>query len=254
MTRITTILLNAVVLPALAAAASAPLAPSPASRKVWTPVPAIVATKEDVPPSDAIVLFDGRDVKAWESAKAPGEPAPWILADGVLTCNPKTGDIQTKSSFGDIQLHLEFRTPAEVRGEGQFRGNGGVFFMGLYEVQILDSYDNPTYVNGQAGAVYLQHAPLVNAARGPGQWQSYDVIWLAPRFSERGELLRPASVTLFHNSVLVQHNVRVLGPTARPGPPHYTSHPAKLPLRLQDHRSPISYRNIWVREIQVPDE
>ena len=168
-------------------------------------------------------------------------------------------DQQTKRAFGDIQLHAEFRTPAVVKGNGQDRGNSGVFFMGLYELQILDSTNNPTYVNGQSGSVYKEHAPLVDASRGPGEWQVYDAIFIAPRFSADGKLLSPARITAFQNGVLVQFNVALTGPTPNgptynlPKLPPYEAHAAKLPLLLQDHRTPVSFRNIWVRELNLPD-
>lgn len=227
--------------------------PPAAATEVWAPVPPVVATPRGGPPSDAIVLLDGRNLDAWESAKTPGSMAPWKLEGDAMVCVPKSGHIRTKAAFGDIQLHLEFRTPAEVSGTGQQRGNSGVFFMGLYELQILDSYDNPSYVNGQAGAIFKQHAPLVNASRQPGEWQTYDAVWIAPRFAPDGRLLRPARLTVFHNGVLVQHDVTVRGPTASPGTPLYSAHAPQLPLMLQDHNNAIAFRNIWVRELRLPD-
>jgi len=199
------------------------------------------------PPSDAIVLFDGKGLSEWKSDK-DGGPARWEIKDGAATVNG-TGGISTKKSFGDCQLHIEWATPAEVKGEGQGRGNSGVFLQGRYEIQVLDSYDNKTYYHGQAGAVYKQHAPLVNACRKPGEWQAYDIIYHAPRFNEAGKLLKPATVTVLQNGVLIQDNVQIMGGTVNKGEPRYKAHPLKQPLSLQDHKNPVRYRNIWIREL-----
>jgi len=161
----------------------------------------------------------------------------------------KTGSLVTRRAFGDVQLHIEWRTPAVVEGEGQGRGNSGIFLMERYEVQVLDSYENPTYVNGQAGAIYKQHAPLVNASRGPGEWQSYDIFFTAPRFRSDGSVEQPAAFTVLHNGVLIQNHVDVRGTTTNVGEPKYAPHEAKAPLALQDHGNPVSYRNIWIREL-----
>ncbi len=226
--------------------------PPPEATEQWSPVPPVVTAPAGGVPSDAIALFDGQNLDAWESVGGDGAPAPWKIDGDVITIAPGSGDIRTKRSFGDVQLHLEFRTPTTLEGKGQHRGNSGVFLMGRYEVQVLDSHDNPTYVNGQAGAVYKQHPPLVNASRPPGEWQSYDIVWIAPRFDPAGKLLSPASVTVFHNGLLVQHDVELKGPTVYRGLPAYAPHPAKLPIKLQDHGEPVSYRNIWVRELTLP--
>jgi hypothetical protein len=199
------------------------------------------------PPSDAIVLFDGKDLSQWKSDK-DGGPAKWQVKDGVATVNG-TGGISTKQGFGDCQLHIEWATPATVKGEGQGRGNSGIFLQGRYEIQILDSHNNKTYYHGQAGAIYKQYAPLVNACRKPGEWQAYDIIYHAPRFDDDGELLRPATVTILQNGVLIQDHVEIMGPTPRAGKPKYEAHPLKQPLALQDHRNPIRFRNIWIREL-----
>lgn len=231
--------------------------------EVWTPVPPVVSTPATGAPSDAIVLFDGTSLDAWEPVLADGKP--WKIEDGAMTIVPtrapaKPCDQRTKQAFGDVQLHLEWREPADVRGQDQNRGNSGVFFMGLYEVQVLDSHNNPTYVNGQAAAVYKEHAPLVNASRPPGEWQVYDIVFVAPRFDAEGKLTRPARVTAFHNGVLVQHDVVLTGPTPngptfeQPTLPPYAAHPAKLPLVLQDHRNVVAFRNIWIRELNLPEE
>ncbi len=198
------------------------------------------------PPADAVVLFDGTDLSQWEH-RGGGAPAGWEVRGGIATVN-HTGDIQTKRPFGDCQLHVEWATPAEVKGDGQGRGNSGVIFQGRYELQILDSYQNKTYFNGQAGAVYSQYAPLVNVSRKPGEWQSYDVIYHAPRFDEQGNLLKPGTLTVLQNGVLVQDHVEIKGPTSH-APAKYKAHPVKLPLVLQDHHNPIRFRNIWLREL-----
>jgi hypothetical protein len=224
--------------------------PDPKLTEYWTPVPAVVSVPVGGVPSDAVVLFDGSSTAAWAPQKA--DKAVWPVVDGALVVAPKTTSIQTKQAFGDVQLHLEFRTPAVVKGESQARGNSGVFFMGLYELQILDSWNNATYVNGQAGSVYKQHPPLVNASRGPGEWQVYDAVFVAPRFAADGTLVSPARMTVFHNGVLVQHDVVLRGPTVYRGEPKYASHAAKLPIMLQDHNNPTAFRNIWVREIKLP--
>jgi hypothetical protein len=199
------------------------------------------------PPADAIVLFDGKDLSQWQSSKNGGE-AKWAIADGAAMVNG-TGSILTKQAFGDCQLHLEWATPAQVKGDGQGRGNSGVILQGRYEIQVLDSYNNKTYFDGQAGALYHQHAPLVNACRAPGEWQEYDIIFHAPRFDEAGKLLKPGDVTVLQNRVLVQDHVEIKGPTAGGNPPVYKPHPLKQPLTLQDHKNPVRYRNIWIREL-----
>jgi hypothetical protein len=198
------------------------------------------------PPSDAVVLFDGKDISKWVNAK--NEPAKWEVRDGAMVVNG-TGSIHTKDEFGDCQLHLEWASPSEVKGEGQGRGNSGVYLQGRYEVQILDSYNNKTYFHGQAGAVYKQYAPLVNACRKPGEWQTYDIIFHAPRFGEDGSIVQKARVTVLHNGVLIQDNVEILGATGPAGEPAYEKHPADQPITLQDHGNPVRYRNIWIRPL-----
>jgi hypothetical protein len=198
------------------------------------------------PPADAIVLFDGADLSQWQR-RGGGGNASWEVKDGVATVN-KTGDIATRQPFGDCQLHIEWATPAEVSGDGQGRGNSGVIFQGRYELQVLDSYQNKTYFDGQAGAVYNQYAPLVNVCRKPGEWQSYDVIFHAPRFDENGQLLKPGTITVLQNGVLVQDHVEIKGLTADK-PSKYKAHPVKQPLVLQDHGNRVRYRNIWIREL-----
>ncbi|GIV60697.1 MAG: hypothetical protein KatS3mg043_1786 [Rhodothermaceae bacterium] len=230
---------------------------------VVTPAPAAAPVP---PPSDAIVLFDGTDLSAWEAHvggpgawtiagdymevnRRSGRPAPWKVGDGYFEVVPGSGDIRTRQAFGDIQLHLEWAAPEVVEGDGQGRGNSGVFLMGLYEVQILDSYDNPTYADGQAAAVYGQYPPLANAMRPPGQWQAYDIVFRRPRFGEAGQLLEPARITVFHNGVLVQDAVPLFGVTMWLQHLPYRPHADRLPLVLQDHGNPVRFRNIWVREL-----
>jgi len=203
------------------------------------------------PPSDAIVLFGGSDLVGW--CALDGSATRWVVKDGAMECVPGSGYIRTMQAFGDCQLHLEFATPAHVEGEGQGRGNSGVFFgLNRYEIQVLDSYENPTYADGSAGAVYIQYPPLVNASRPPGQWQSFDIVWTAPRFGADGQLLSKAWVTAFHNGVLVHLNVELTGPTGWLTRAPYRAHPEKLPIALQDHGNPVRFRNIWVRELGKP--
>jgi 3-keto-disaccharide hydrolase len=199
-------------------------------------------------PSDAIVLFDGKDLSAWRSATGNGE-AKWAVRDGYMEVAPRTGDIATKQEFGDCQLHIEWATPSEVKGTGQERGNSGVFLMERYEVQVLDSYNNTTYFHGQAGAVYKQYAPLVNACRKPGEWQTYDIIFKAPKFDEQGKVTERARVTVLQNGVLIQNNVEIYGNTWHDKPALYIAHGPKASLKLQDHGNPVRYRNIWIRPL-----
>lgn len=228
-------------------------------RAIWEPEPELVdAPADGAPPSDAIVLFDGANLDQWMRIEDDG-PARWQIADGAATVTPGSGSIRTRQSFGSMQLHLEWRVADVISGGGQSRGNSGVFLHGIFEVQILDSWGNPTYVNGQAGAIYLQSPPLVNAARRPGEWQSYDIVFTAPVF-EQGELVAPAYVTVFHNGVLVQNNARLAGATFTAEPVYaarcapYPSErmqdcTGKMPLSLQDHGQVVSFRNIWLREL-----
>jgi hypothetical protein len=232
--------------PTLASAQSAQQREA-AKTEVWKPVPAVVSTPEHAAPSDAVVLFDGKGLDAWESEA--GGKAPWLVDDGVLSVAPGSKGIRTKQSFCDIQLHVEWRSPTNTDGvSGQNRGNSGIFLQDRYELQVLDSHDNPTYANGQAASIYKQAIPAVNASRAPGAWQAYDVIWKAPRFSEGGGLLSPARITVLHNGVLVQDDTVLSGKTEYIGAPSYTAHGC-APLSLQDHDSKVSFRNIWVREL-----
>jgi Domain of Unknown Function (DUF1080) len=221
----------------------------PKLTEIWDPVPKVITPGSTAAnaPSDALVLFDGKNFSHWMAVK--GGEAKWKLEENAMTVVGGTGNIQTKQGFGDCQLHIEWRTPAEVKGEGQMRGNSGIFFMGLYELQVLDNYNNRTYSNGQAGSMYKQRIPLVNACRPPGEWQSYDVIFTAPRFNTDGTVKSAARITVLHNGVLVQNNIELWGPTEYIGIPKYKMHAEKLPIELQDHGNPTSYRNIWIREL-----
>jgi hypothetical protein len=193
------------------------------------------------PPSDAIVLFDGHDLAAWEGGEN------WKIEDGYAI--PDKSGITSKQGFGDVQVHLEWATPEKVSGSGQGRGNSGLYLMGKYEVQILDSYDNDTYYDGQAGSIYKQWPPLVNACRKPGEWQSYDILFTAPRFDDQQKLVRPGYVTVLQNGVVVQNHTELLGGTFYDQPPHYEPHADKLPMHIQFHGNPVRFRNIWVREL-----
>ena len=214
--------------------------------KTAPPVVTPGSTNAD-PPSDAIVLFNGRDLSRWRSAN--GGPAKWVVRDGYVEVMPGAGDMVTADKFGDAQLHIEWATPTVVKGEGQERGNSGVFLMERYEVQVLDSYQNDTYYHGQAGAVYKQYAPLVNASRKPGEWQAYDIIFHAPHFDEQGKVVDRARVTVLHNGVLIQNNVEIYGLTYHDRPALYIAHSPQESLRLQDHANPVRYRNIWIRRL-----
>jgi len=223
-------------------------AQKPEETEDWSRKPEVVAPgKGTLPPSDAIVLYGGAgDLKKWESEREG--PAKWAAGE-ELTVITGTGGIKTKQAFGDMQLHIEWRSPAEVKGDGQDRGNSGVFLMGKYEVQVLDSYNSETYYNGQAGSIYKQTIPLVNACLPPGEWQRYDIIFKVPVFNDDGSKKSSAYVTVIHNGVLIQNHVEIKGTTQYIGLPKNDPHPAKLPISLQDHDHPVSYRNIWVREL-----
>lgn len=199
------------------------------------------------PPRDAVVLFDGHDLGRWRHGD--GRAATWVVRDGYVEVRAGSGDLLTRDDFGDMQLHVEWMSPDPPQAEGQNRGNSGVYLMNTYEVQVLDSYQNPTYPDGQAAAIYGQFPPLVNASRPPGSWQSYDILFRGPRFDETGTLVRRATVTVLHNGVVVHDHVTLTGPTAHRDRPPYRVHPDRLPLKLQDHGQPVRFRNIWVREL-----
>ncbi len=213
------------------------------------PHPPVVTSGENdnSPPSDAIVLFDGTDLSVWKNCK-DGKEAKWKVEDGYMEVAPKTGDIEKRQPFGYCQLHIEWRTPEIVKEKGQGRGNSGVFLMGKYEVQVLDSYDNVTYADGQVGSVYGQSPPLVNVCKKPGQWQTYDIIFHAPVF-KGDKVVKPATITVFQNGVLVQDHWVIKGTTFHKTPGYYEPHADRIPLRLQDHGNPTRFRNIWIRSL-----
>ena len=219
---------------------------------VVTPGTPSTADHAGTAPSDATVLFDGKDLSQWVSL-GDGTPTKWIARDGYMECVKGSGYVRTLQNFGDCQLHVEWATPTPAQGEGQGRGNSGVFFgMDRYEVQVLDSFGSKTYADGSAGSVYGQYPPLVNACRAPGEWQTYDIIYTAPRFTPDGKLHSPAHLTVFQNGVLIQNNVELTGPTSWLERAPYQPHPEKQPISLQDHGNPVRYRNIWVRELGKP--
>ncbi len=222
----------------------------PKVTEVWQPEPRIVTPGTGTqPPSDAIVLFDGKNLDQWLSVK-DSTAAKWDIstAESSVTVKPSTGDIMTKRAFGDCQLHLEYRAPVVVKGEGQGRGNSGIFFQNRYEIQVLDCYQNRTYSNGQTGSVYKQSIPLANVCRKPGEWQTYDILYTAPRFNADGIRTAPAYVTVIHNGVVIQLHTEIKGTTEYIGLPKNEAH-GKAPLKLQDHGDLVSYRNVWVREL-----
>ena len=226
-----------------------PTKQTPESTEIWDPVPRVVTpASSNLAPSDAVVLFDGKNLNNWVSDKDGSSPAAWTVADGAFTVARGAGDIRTKQEFGSYQLHIEFRSPAQVVGNGQGRGNSGIFMQGLYELQVLDSYNNRTYSNGQAGSIYKQSMPLVNASRKPGEWQTYDVIYTAPIFNKDGLLMHPPYITVLHNGVIIQNHTAIRGTTPFVGLPEVKPH-GKGPLKLQDHGDAVSYRNIWIREL-----
>ncbi len=247
--------------PAAQAAPQTPPRGNPKDTEVWEPVPKIITPgqADSAPPSDAIVLFDGSNLDQWVSVKDKS-PAGWTVGDGVMTVNKKAGNIETKRSFKNYQLHIEWRIPTNITGSDQARGNSGLFLAstgggdGGYELQILDSYNNKTYVNGQAGSIYKQYPPLVNAMRKPGEWNTYDVVWTMPTFNADGTVKTPAYVTALHNGVLVQNHAEVKGETVYIGKPQYKKYD-EAPIKLQSHgdpSEPISFRNIWVRALDAP--
>lgn len=232
-----------------------PMPMKPAMTEVWDPEVEVVTPGEPgekafiSAPSDAIVLFDGKDLSEWQNRD--GEAAQWTVKDGAFTVKKGTGDIATKREFQDFQLHIEWLIPKGISGENQARGNSGIFLQNRYEIQLLDSYQNRTYKNGQAGSVYKQTPPLKNAMRPPGQWNVFDIIYTAPRFKENGTLFSPGRITVIHNGVVIQNNTQITGHTPNTGLPKYTAH-GKGGIRLQDHgdpSEPISFRNIWIREL-----
>jgi Domain of Unknown Function (DUF1080) len=216
--------------------------PHPANGVEWAEPKVIDPGPAGGPPSDAVVLFDGKDLSQWHGGDQ------WEIRDGFAV--PKKTSISTKQEFGDCQLHIEWATPSKVKGKGQGRGNSGVYLVGKYEVQVLDSYGNKTYFDGQAGSIYKQHPPMVNVCRKPGEWQTYDIIFNGPRFDSAGHVLKPGYITVLQNGVVVQNHEEIYGSTYLDGPPRYEPHPPKGPIGLQYHGNPVRFRNIWVREIR----
>jgi len=235
----------------LAAATQTAQGPPWAIHDMNQPLPMVIDPGPAGPPvtapKGAIVLFDGKDLSKWEDGK--GGPAKWKVESGYFEVVPKTGGIQTRDAFGSCHLHVEWASPSPAKGEGQDRGNSGVFLMNTYEVQVLDSYENKTYADGMAAAVYGQFPPLFNACRRPGEWQTYDIVFLRPTFVKDGRLDREARITVSHNGIVVQSYVPLSGPTAHKARPPYKAHADKLPISLQDHGHPVRFRNIWIREI-----
>lgn len=234
------------------APATVPVPPKmvPEMTEFWEPEVKVITpgSTNSTAPSDAIVLFNGKDLSEW---KGRNGAAQWEVNNGTMTVKKGTGDISTKKEFGDYQLHIEWLIPTDISGKSQARGNSGVFMQDRYELQVLDNYNNRTYANGQAGSIYKQNPPLVNAMRKPGEWNTYDIVYTAPRFKENGTLFSPARITVLHNGVLVQNNFEIKGPTEYIGLPSYKAH-GKAPIHLQDHGDPskaISFRNIWIREL-----
>ncbi|QBE67025.1 DUF1080 domain-containing protein [Pseudoduganella lutea] len=240
-----------------AAAQNAPAPePDPKDTEVWTAdLPRVIPGSSSSAPSDAIVLFGGQYLSEWVSTTSPDKPAGWIVSGGTITVRPGAGHIQTRRLFTDYQIHLEWRVPASATGSGQGKGNSGLFLASTgidsgYEIQILDCANNRTYANGQAASIYKQHIPLVDACAKAGEWQTYDVIWTAPRFAADGSLLSPAYVTALHNGVLVQNHVEVRGESVYAGKPSYRKH-GPAPIKLQDHGDAVSFRNVWVRPLSA---
>ncbi|MDR2968752.1 MAG: DUF1080 domain-containing protein [Tannerellaceae bacterium] len=223
----------------------------PGMSEFWTPQPPVVQPGNDytiTAPSDAIVLFDGTNLNAWKSSGKDGGEAKWTVKDGAFTVAPRTGDIETKQHFNSFQLHIEWASPTEVKGTSQGRGNSGIFLQGMYELQVLDCYDNETYSNGQTGSIYKQARPLVNAMRKPGEWNVYDVIYEAPTFKEDGTYRTNPTVTVIQNGVVLQNHTTIIGTTEYIGFPKVVPHGAG-PIKLQDHGNLVSFRNVWIREL-----
>lgn len=225
---------------------------NPTMTEIWEPLPEkVFPNGTGIIPSDAIILFEGINLDAWENID--GGKARWPISDGIAIVAADSGAIQTKQAFGDCQLHIEWRIAPDITGEGQLRGNSGIIIQGLYEIQVLESFESQTYINGQAGAVYKQHPPMVNASKKPGEWQVYDIIFIAPRFTKKGTAIVPAKVTVLYNGVVVQNNSEIWGSVKFIGLPQYKPHNIKEPLVIQNHlnhhKNPVQYRSIWIREL-----
>lgn len=220
----------------------------PEDTEYYKPKPPVVRLSDNLVPDDAFVLFDGQNLDQWKSEKEPENSAPWLVEGDEFVVKPGTGDIRTKKEFGDFQLHLEWKSPEVIKGEGQGRGNSGVFLQGLYEIQVLDNDDNPTYVNGQAGSLYKQRPPLVEVRSPESGWHTYDILFTAPHFDKNGQLVRKGAVTVLHNGVVVQNNTQIDGTTEYIGLPQIKPH-GKGPIILQDHGDLVRFRNIWIREL-----
>ncbi|MCA5005829.1 3-keto-disaccharide hydrolase [Sphingobacterium bovistauri] len=220
----------------------------PQDTEFYEPKSKVVHTSSNKAPSDAIILFDGTNLSQWESVKTKGTNAPWTIKDGVLTVKPGTGDIQTKQNFEDFQLHIEWKSPEVIKGEGQGRGNSGIFLQGKYEIQVLDNNNNATYVNGQAASLYKQKQPLVSATKNDGEWHTYDILYTAPRFNKDGVLIKKAIVTVIHNGVAVHYNTQIEGTTEYIGMPKIIPHGPE-PIILQDHGDLVNFKNIWIRPL-----
>nr|WP_293839482.1 DUF1080 domain-containing protein [uncultured Arsenicibacter sp.] len=260
MKKVTTTLFLSLCAMSLAMAQTQPAKQTPESSEIWEPVPPVITPGTTGPnasgisaPSDAIVLFDGKNSDAWVAARGYSPDSPsigrleWPITDGILY-STKGSSARTKQEFGDFQLHIEFKTPEKVEGNGQGRGNSGIFLQGRYELQVLDNYNNATYVNGMVGSIYKQAIPLVNPSRKPGEWQTYDIIYNQPKFNKAGMMMEPAFVTVLLNGILVQNHVAIRGTTEYIGYPKVKAHD-KGPLILQDHGNPVGFRNIWIREL-----
>lgn len=240
-------ILNSTLFTLLSSACFAQTEFKPQDTEFYAPKPPVVQWVNNLP-SDATILFDGKNLDKWESNKTPGQAAPWTVENGILTVKHSTGDIQTKEKFEDFQLHIEWKSPEKIKGEGQGRGNSGIFLQGLYELQVLDNNNNPTYVNGQAGSIYKQRPPLVEVHTEGDSWHRYDVIYKAPRFNKDSMLISKATVTVLHNGVLVQNNTQIEGTTEYIGLPKMQAHGAG-PIILQDHGDLVHFRNIWIRPL-----
>lgn len=220
----------------------------PQDTEYYSPKIRTVTTEPNKAPSDALVLFDGSNLSQWVSSHDTNTNAQWTIQKGILTVKPQSGNIQTKENFEDFQLHLEWQSPLVVKGEGQGRGNSGIFLQGKYEIQILDNNDNLTYINGQAGSLYKQKPPLVTASKKGGEWHTYDILYTAPRFNKDGILIKKGIVTLIHNGIVVQYNTQIEGTTEYIGLPKITAH-GPGPIILQDHGDLVNFRNIWIRPL-----